>query len=162
MVPREEDRVDGVARRLSEAARPWLTPSKPSLPWLVRAALAIPTAYHGAWNLGAEGARFWSVESGLPPALRFVVGGAEIVCAWMVAIGPWPRLAALALTVIFAGAIAHHAPRGFSFKHGGFEAPFVYALLALSLVTAPRSSPARASSAAPGQPLSVMRRAPRR
>lgn len=137
-----------LARRVIDLAWPWLVPRRPSLPWLVRAALAIPTAYHGAWNLGAEGELFWRTESGLPVALRFLVGGAELAGAVMVAFGPWHRLAAAALTVIFAVAIRHHAARGFSFKRGGYEAPFVYALLALAVAT----TPARGRRGASGAP----------
>lgn len=110
-----------------------------------RLALAVPCAYHGAWNLGAAGAAFWAA-SGLPPALRFVVGAGELAAALALVTGLGARLAAALLVPVFLGAVAVHAPRGFSFKDGGYEPPLVYALLAASFALAGRP---RALLAAP-------------
>lgn len=101
--------------------------------WLVRIALIVPVVYHGGWNLGADGGAWWESSSGLPQALRFVVGIAELAAAISLASGLLSRIAALGLALIFAGALPHHAPLGFSFKVGGVEPLIVYVLLALAI-----------------------------
>lgn len=101
---------------------------------LGRAALAVPVAYHGSWNLGSEGAAWWAHDSGLPVALRFVVGTAELAASVSVMTGIWTRAAALGLVLIFLGAIPQHIANGFSFKKAGIEPLVVYVLLASALV----------------------------
>jgi uncharacterized membrane protein YphA (DoxX/SURF4 family) len=120
--------------------------------WLVRAALAIPTLYHGAWNLGSEGMLFWTRDSGLPPWLRFIVGGAEICASLAILSGVLSRLAACGLLLIFIGAIPQHYAAGFSFKHGGYEPVVVYALLALALATERPSHRSAIGSSPPAKP----------
>lgn len=107
---------------------------------LVRWALAIPVAFHGSWNLTAEGARWWESESGLPKDLRFLVGLAEIAGACSLAGDFFARWAAGGLVLIFLGALPQHWRNGFSFKNGGWEPLFVYALLALSIVVPDRKN----------------------
>lgn len=106
--------------------------------WLVRVALLVPVVYHGLWNLGPGGAAWWTSASGLPPALRWLVGGAELAAAIALASGVLGRVAALGLVAIFIGAIPQHAPLGFSFKGGGVEPLIVYVLLALAVAVEPR------------------------
>jgi putative oxidoreductase len=76
---------------------------------------------------------------GLPPALGYVtivwelLGGAALIA------GIWPRLVALALLPILAGAIyTVHGPAGFFFTnpHGGWEfiALWIVGLLAIALI----------------------------
>lgn len=108
--------------------------SRPLSSWLVRMALAIPCAYHGAWNVGDDGAAWWTSSSGLPASLRFVVGAAEIAAAIALVSGVLSRVAAVGLVVVFAGAIPQHVGNGFSFKHGGYEPLVAYALIALAIV----------------------------
>ncbi len=107
--------------------------SRPVSTWLVRAALAIPCVYHGAWNLTDDGAAWWSSSSGLPPGLRFVVGIAELSAALSLLSGVLSRVAAAGLVLIFAGAIPQHVANGFSFKHGGYESLVVDLALALAV-----------------------------
>lgn len=99
----------------------------------MRAALVVPCLYHGAWNLSAAGGAWWLASSGLPPALRFLVGAAEIAAALALVTGVMSRLAAAGLVVIFAGAIPQHAAQGFSFKQGGWEPLFVDLVIALAI-----------------------------
>lgn len=106
---------------------------RPLSQWLVRAALVVPCVFHGAWNLGAEGAAWWVASSGLPPGLRFVVGVAELAAALALVSGVLSRLAAAGLVVIFAGAIPQHVAHGFSFKGGGWEPLFVDLVVALAI-----------------------------
>lgn len=75
---------------------------------------------------------------GLPPVLGYVTIVWEAGGALALILGVWPRLAALALVPILAGAIATvHAAAGFFFTnpHGGWEYPalWIVALLALAL-----------------------------
>jgi putative oxidoreductase len=111
----------------------------------LRLTLAIPVAYHGAWNLGANGAQWWAESSGLPVPLRFLVGGAELAASLSLVTGVLSRLAAVGLAIIFAGAIPQHWGQGYSFKHGGWEPVLVYAMLALliALRPKPQQQPAR-------------------
>lgn len=104
--------------------------------WLVRWALAIPMAYHGLWNLSAEGATWWANDSGLPAELRFAVGLGELAASLSLASGVLSRLAALALIPLMLGAIFQHAEH-YSFKVGGFETPLAYAMLALATALEP-------------------------
>ena len=106
--------------------------------WLVRIALIVPVVYHGGWNLGGAGAAWWHASSGLPPSLRFVIGGAELAAALAIATGRLGRVAAIGLVLIFVGAIPQHAALGFSFKVGGVEPLVVYVLLALAIALEPR------------------------
>ena len=99
----------------------------------VRAALGVPVAWHGAWNLGAAGARWWAEDSGLPPALRFVIGAAELAASAALLTDRLARHAAAGLFVIFLGALPQHTAQGFSFKDGGWEPILVYLLLSLSV-----------------------------
>lgn len=110
-------------------------PTRLSL-WLVRWALAIPMAYHGLWNLSAEGATWWASDSGLPTELRFAVGLGELAASLSLASGVLSRLAALALIPLMLGAIFQHADH-YSFKVGGFETPLVYAMLAIATALEP-------------------------
>lgn len=89
---------------------------------------------------------------GLPPALAYVTIGWEIAGATALVLGLWPRLVALALIPILAGAIAAvHGHAGFFFTNpdGGWEFPalWIIALLALALTgdgaCALRPTPAR-------------------
>lgn len=105
--------------------------------YTLRAALVIPFAYHGAWNLGAEGGVWWAAHSGLPPALRFAVGVGEICAALGIAARILHRVAAAIMAIIMLGAVQVHAPQGFSFKTVGCETPLVYALLCVSLALSP-------------------------
>jgi putative oxidoreductase len=114
--------------------------ARPLSAWLLRGALAIPCVYHGAWNLSLDGAAWWSSSSGLPVALRFVVGVAEVAAALALLSGVLSRVAAAGLVVIFVGAVPHHIANGFSFKHGGYEPLVVDALLALAVVFHPQPS----------------------
>ncbi len=102
-------------------------------PWLVAVALALPCVYHGLWNLSSTGAEWWQTTSNLPPSLRYLIGGAELAAALGLVTGVLRRWAALGLVPLFLGAIPHHLAAGFSFKHGGYEPPLVYALVALGL-----------------------------
>ncbi len=111
--------------------------------YALRAALVIPFAYHGAWNLGAQGGAWWSEHSGLPPALRFAVGLGELCASLGIALRVLHRVAASMMAVIMLAAVQVHAPQGFSFKTVGCETPFVYALLCVSLALSPRSESAK-------------------
>ncbi len=91
--------------------------------------------YHGLWNLGGEGTRWWIEQSGLPPSLRFLIGVSELCAALALTVNVLARLAAIGLFVIFVGAIPQHWAQGFSFKHGGWEPLLVYALLSLAIAT---------------------------
>lgn len=104
--------------------------------WLVRWALAVPMAYHGLWNLSAEGAAWWADDSGLPAELRFAVGLGELAASLSLGSGVLSRLAALALIPLMLGAIFQHAEH-YSFKVGGFETPLVYAILAVAIALEP-------------------------
>jgi putative oxidoreductase len=114
---------------------------KPRFPgfglWLARLALGLPTLYHGVWNLSAEGAAWWQSASGLPPALRFVIGTAEVLASVALVTGSLARLAAALLVPIFAGAIPQHWAEGFSFKQAGWETVFVYLMLSLAIAVLP-------------------------
>ncbi|PPQ38654.1 DoxX family protein [Rhodopila globiformis] len=75
---------------------------------------------------------------GLPPTLGYVTILWELLGAAALILGLWPRIAALALIPIPAGAIATvHGPAGFFFTnpHGGWEflALWIAALLAPAL-----------------------------
>lgn len=89
--------------------------------------------YHGLWNLSSEGALWWKTSSGLPVDLRILVGGAEIASSLSLVLGPLRRLSAAGIALLMLGAIPQHWSRGFSFKNGGWESPFVYLLLALAI-----------------------------
>lgn len=108
--------------------------------WLLVAALAIPCTWHGAWNLSDAGAVWWATASGLPAALRFVIGSAELAAAVGISLGVLSRPAAAGLALIYAGAVPQHIDQGFSFKHGGYEPPLVYLLIALAFALSPRSA----------------------
>lgn len=105
--------------------------------WLASAlpivALAVPCAVHGAWNIGEEGARWWTAESGLWPPMRWLIGGGELAATVALVIGQGRRLAAALLAPIFVGAVFVHWPAGFSFKQNGWETPFMDLLLALAI-----------------------------
>ncbi len=99
--------------------------------------LAAPTTFHALWNLSSEGQLWWQQSSGLPPTLRFLIGGAELCAAIGLVTGIASRAAALGLLVIFTGAIPQHFHAGYSFKNGGWEVLSVYWLLALFLTLRP-------------------------
>lgn len=105
----------------------------------LHASLAIPCIYHGIWNLSGEGARWWQGDSNLPPWLRYLVGAGEVAAAIGLFTGWLRRLAAAALVLVFLGAIPQHVHAGFSFKHGGFETPFVYLLISVFIALRPRA-----------------------
>ena len=74
---------------------------------------------------------------GLPPAFAYVAIAWELIGAVALIAGIWPRVAALALIPILAGAIATvHGPAGFFFTspNGGWEFPalWIVALLAIA------------------------------
>jgi putative oxidoreductase len=76
---------------------------------------------------------------GLPPALAYVIIAWEVIGAVALIVGVWPRLAALALVPVLAGAIATvHGPAGFFFTNpnGGWEyiAFWIVALITLALL----------------------------
>ena len=98
---------------------------------LLHSSLSIPCIYHGIWNLSKAGDTWWHAASGLPPALRFLVGAGEVAAAVGIWSGAGRRLAATGLAVIFLGAIPQHMAAGFSFKHGGYETPLAYLLLSI-------------------------------
>jgi putative oxidoreductase len=75
---------------------------------------------------------------GLPPTLGYVTIVWELFGAAALILGVWPRLAAIAVIPILAGAIATvHGPAGFFFTnpHGGWEflALWIAGLVALAL-----------------------------
>jgi uncharacterized membrane protein YphA (DoxX/SURF4 family) len=107
--------------------------TRPLSRWLVSAALVVPCIYHGVWNLSDAGAAWWLTDSGLPPALRLLIGAAELAAAVALVSGVLSRLAAAGLAIIFLGAIPQHVAHGFSFKNGGWEPLFVDLLLALAI-----------------------------
>jgi putative oxidoreductase len=76
---------------------------------------------------------------GLPEALGYVTIVWELVGGAALVLGVWPRVAAIAVIPILAGAIATvHGPAGFFFTnpHGGWEflALWIVALLAVALI----------------------------
>lgn len=76
---------------------------------------------------------------GLPPAFAYFTIAWELIGAAALILGVWPRVAALALIPILAGAIATvHGPAGFFFTspNGGWEFPalWIVALAAIALV----------------------------
>ena len=76
---------------------------------------------------------------GLPPALAYVTMAWEVIGAVALILGIWPRLAAVALIPILAGAIATvHGPAGFFFTNpnGGWEyiALWIVGLATLALL----------------------------
>jgi putative oxidoreductase len=75
---------------------------------------------------------------GLPPTLGYITIVWELFGAVALILGVWPRVAAILLTPILAGAIATvHGPAGFFFTnpHGGWEfiALWIAGLVALAL-----------------------------
>jgi putative oxidoreductase len=73
---------------------------------------------------------------GLPPVLAYVVFWAELIGGVMLVLGVWPRLVALALVPVLAGALWTHAGNGwvFSAANGGWEYPLF--LIVASVVQA--------------------------
>nr|WP_294554447.1 DoxX family protein [uncultured Rhodopila sp.] len=76
---------------------------------------------------------------GLPPALGYVTIVWELIGAVALILGIWPRVAAVALIPILAGAIATvHGPAGFFFTnpHGGWEflALWIAGLVSVALI----------------------------
>ena len=76
---------------------------------------------------------------GLPPALGYVTIVWELIGAVALILGVWPRVAALALIPILAGAIATvHGPAGFFFTnpHGSWEflALWIAGLVSVALI----------------------------
>ena len=76
---------------------------------------------------------------GLPPALGYVTIVWEIIGAVALILGVWPRVAAVAVIPILAGAIATvHGPAGFFFTnpHGGWEflALWIAGLVSVALI----------------------------
>jgi putative oxidoreductase len=66
---------------------------------------------------------------GLPPALAYVTIPWEVIGAVALILGVWPRVAAIALIPVLAGAIATvHGPAGFFFTspNGGWEFPALW------------------------------------
>lgn len=104
---------------------------------LLRWTLAVPLVFHGLWNVSAVGEAWWVASSGLPPLLRWVVGPAELAAALAFAIGVQVRLAAALLVPVMLGAVQQHLAQGYSFKHGGWETPLAYAMLAAALALRP-------------------------
>ena len=80
-------------------------------------------------------AQFFS-SLGLPPMLAYVVFWAELIGGVMLVLGVWPRLVALALVPVLAGALWTHAGNGwvFSAANGGWEYPLF--LIVASVVQA--------------------------
>lgn len=103
----------------------------------MRWTLALPLAYHGTWNITAIGEAWWIASSGLPPVLRWLIGPAELAAALGLALGLHVRLASGLLVPVMLGAVAQHLAQGYSFKHGGWETPLVYAMLAMALAIRP-------------------------
>jgi len=62
---------------------------------------------------------------GLPPILAYLVFWSELIGGVMLVLGIWPRLVALALVPVLAGALWTHAGNGwvFSGANGGWEYP---------------------------------------
>lgn len=114
----------------------WVKHPTPPGVWLLRLALAVPMAFHGAWNLSLDGLRWWQQDSSLPEELRWLIGLGELAAALSLATGVLSRLAALALVPLMAGAIAQHL-EAYSFKVGGFETPLAYLMMALAIATFP-------------------------
>ncbi len=118
------------------------TRTAPYAALLLRLALGILFLAHAGLKIfvftPAGTAEFFG-SLGLPPALAYVTIAWELVGAVALILGIWPRLAALALIPVLAGAIATvHGPAGFFFTNpnGGWEflALWIAALLALALI----------------------------
>jgi putative oxidoreductase len=73
---------------------------------------------------------------GLPPILAYIVFWSELIGGVMLVLGVWPRLVALALVPVLAGALWTHAGNGwvFSAANGGWEYPLF--LIVASVVQA--------------------------
>ncbi|MBX9769710.1 MAG: DoxX family protein [Bdellovibrionales bacterium] len=104
----------------------------------MRFTLAVGFIYHGLWNLSPEGMSVWATDINLPQWLRPLIGGAEIAASVGIAVGKWMRLAAGGLSLIMVGAIVLSYDKGFSFKHSGWEAPWLYLMICLAVVCAPK------------------------
>lgn len=117
------------------------TRTAPYAALLLRLALGILFLAHAGLKIfvftPAGTAQFFG-SLGLPPALGYVTIAWELIGAVALILGVWPRLAALALIPILAGAIATvHGPAGFFFTNpnGGWEyiALWIVGLLTLAL-----------------------------
>ena len=134
------------------------TRTAPYAALLLRLALGILFLAHAGLKIfvftPAGTAQFFG-SLGLPPALAYVTIAWEVIGALALILGVWPRLAALALIPVLAGAIATvHGPAGFFFTNpnGGWEflALWIAGLLALALVgdgaLALRATPSRGAA----------------
>jgi uncharacterized membrane protein YphA (DoxX/SURF4 family) len=101
---------------------------------LVRVALVVALLTHGPWNFSEAGAIWWATSSRFTEELRWIVGLIEVAAAFSLLSGALLRASALCLVPIFVGGIVEHWSNGFSFRDGGWETPFVYLLLSLSLI----------------------------
>lgn len=101
---------------------------------LVRVALVAALLVHGPWNFVEAGAIWWATSTRYAEELRWIVGCVEIAAAFSLISGAFLRPALLGLVPIFVAGIVEHWSQGFSFREGGWEIPFVYLLLTLSLL----------------------------
>jgi putative oxidoreductase len=120
---------------------PYDSRTAPYAALLLRLVLGILFLAHAGLKIfvftpGGTAAFFGSL--GLPPTLGYVTIVWELFGAAALILGVWPRLAAIAVIPILAGAIATvHGPAGFFFTnpHGGWEflALWIAGLFALAL-----------------------------
>jgi|GEM_PF-6978699 len=99
----------------------------------LRLALVIPLAFHGVWNLSADGQTWWKTEARFQSWLSYPVGFIEIACSLAILFKIKDRIASAIVLVIMSGAVMEHLKNGFSFKQNGFETPLIYGLIALSM-----------------------------
>jgi uncharacterized membrane protein YphA (DoxX/SURF4 family) len=103
--------------------------------WILRFTLAIGFIYHAVWNISPAGHAWWSSpDAPLPEWMRHIIAGAEFAACAAILSGRWMRLACAGLAVIMVGAIVLRYNLGFSFKQAGWEAPWLYLMICLSVI----------------------------
>jgi putative oxidoreductase len=109
---------------------------------LIRVVVGVLLMGHGAQKLfgwfgghGPSGTAGWfdSLAMPAPKALAVFVGLCELVGGLFFALGLLTPLAALAISVVALGAIAHHWPKGVWVSQGGFEYPLVLLVIAAAV-----------------------------
>jgi uncharacterized membrane protein YphA (DoxX/SURF4 family) len=98
--------------------------------------LFIGMLYHGIWNITGAGGEWWLQHLNyLPLWLRYIVGPNEILIALALLSSRFRFPACLLGSAIMLTACLLHLNQGFSYKYGGFEVPFLYLCLFLSVLS---------------------------